>query len=240
MAGGEATGRAAGPRPPNGVATAVRLLPPPRDGRVALVSSGSRGLGLRIVEHLAGLGTRVVMGSRSPQQGRFALDLLGGLADRVAVRQLDVRDPDSIERLAVWIGDRLGRCDVLVSIGADAMPGERAVTADLSAVRDALETDVFGGWRLTQAVVPLMRPARYGRVVTMSDCHDIPAHRVARSAVGALTRELAGELAPHGILVNSCCRRCGDREETPVWLATLPDDGPTGRVFCTPERSGRG
>ncbi|WP_433389509.1 SDR family NAD(P)-dependent oxidoreductase [Micromonospora sp. KLBMP9576] len=248
MTGGGETGREVVVRLRTGVPPPARVSPPPRDGRVALVSGGSRGLGLRVVERLAGLGMRVVMGSRSPERGRAALDLLGGLADRVAVRQLDVLDPASVERLTTWMEERLGRCDVLVSTAATSVPRGWDVTAtDLSAVRAALETNVRGVRLLTQAVAPLMRRARYGRVVTMSSGQDGPAHRVSRRAVSALTRELADELAPHGILVNACCPGSTGRvpaggrgaghpfeSETPVWLATLPDDGPTGSVFCTP------
>src|SRR5690349_15468453 len=76
--------------------------PEPAAGRVALVSGGNRGLGLEIVRMLAQDGMRVVLASRSVEQGQAAVELLGYLADRVAVRHLDVTDADSTARLASW------------------------------------------------------------------------------------------------------------------------------------------
>jgi NAD(P)-dependent dehydrogenase (short-subunit alcohol dehydrogenase family) len=227
----------------------------PPDGRVALVSGGNRGLGLRIVRALAAHGLRVVLGSRSVDRGRLAVDLLGDLAGRVAVRQLDITDTASVERLVTWLAGRLGRCDVLVNNAAVLMDGDRnASRVGLDVVRRTLETNLLGTWRLTQAVAPLMRGRRYGRIVTISGHVDAiaatwrgpAAHLVSKSGVNSLTRMLAVELAPDGILVNAWCpgpvgidprvRRAASRlsasPETPVWLATLPDGGPTGRFYC--------
>src|SRR4051812_27395905 len=82
-------------------------------GQVALVTGGNRGLGLEIVRALAESGMRVVLASRSAEKGHAAVEFLGYLADRVAVRQLDLTDSDSVQRLAAWVGRALGRCDVL-------------------------------------------------------------------------------------------------------------------------------
>jgi NAD(P)-dependent dehydrogenase (short-subunit alcohol dehydrogenase family) len=232
---------------------------PTRDpaSQVAVVSGGNRGLGLQVVRMLAGRGMRVVLGSRSVEHGRDALELLGGLADRIAVRQLDVTDDASVAQLASWLHRRLGRCDVLVNNAAVLLDEDRdSAAADLDLVRRTLETNLFGTWRLTQAIVPLMRAGRYGRIVNVSSRlallaalrRDHPAYRVSTVALTALTRMLADELAEDGILVNACCpartgRMVGDAgivtswasADTQVWLATLPDDGPTGGFY-----SGRG
>lgn len=222
--------------------------PAPADGRVALVTGGNRGLGLRIVRELAARGMRVVMATRSAASGHAAVDLLGDLADRVAVRQLDITDPQSVTRLAFAVQVLLGRCDVLVNNAAVLLERDtdRAVSVDLDLALRTLETNVLGTWRMTQAVVPMMRAHRYGRIVNVAGDLDmsgvkVPAYRMSKEAVNSLTRTFAQELAGDGILVNSYCPEAAPHDDdpslfsappdTPVWLATLPDDGPTGGLY---------
>jgi NAD(P)-dependent dehydrogenase (short-subunit alcohol dehydrogenase family) len=222
--------------------------------RVALVSGGNRGLGLELVRRLAEVGMRVVLACRAVEHGRVAVERLGDLADQVAVRQLDIRDPASVAQLVTWMDRRLGRCDVLMNNASVLLDDDRdAAGVDLDLVRRTLETNLFGMWRLVQAVTPLMRLGRSGRIVNIS-CglvtmpHEASAYRVSKSAVNALTRVLADELAADGILVNACCpvvsvdppdgggvMALSMSADTPVWLATLPDNGPTGGYW--PSRS---
>jgi NAD(P)-dependent dehydrogenase (short-subunit alcohol dehydrogenase family) len=241
-----------------------RSTGPPPEGRVALVNGGDRGIGPQIVRRLAELGMRVVLGSQSAEHGRRALDAMGDLADRVAVRQLDVLDPDCVERQVAWMHERLGRCDVLVNNTTGPVAGDRGATrADLDLVRRTIETNVVGSWRLTQAVVPMMLADGYGRVVTVctGNLHarrrGQAAYRVSLGAVRNLTAALSDDLASRGILVNACSLRLVGRARpgrparsvlrrgglatptrTPVWLATLPDDGPTGRLYIWPSTVG--
>jgi NAD(P)-dependent dehydrogenase (short-subunit alcohol dehydrogenase family) len=231
--------------------SAVSTAAPPTGGpprpvaeRVALVSDGDRGLGPHLVRRLAELGMRVVLASRSAEQGRQVLDGLGPLADRVAVRELDVLDAGSVERLTAWLRGRLGRCDVFVNNATHRLPDDRDAT-DLDVVRRMLEANVVGTWRLIRAVAPIMRARRYGRVVTVSAGHGSAACGVINAALRSLTSELAEELAGRGILINACCVRhsVGRRStpastQMPLWLATLPDNGPTGRLYCQPTPAG--
>ena len=228
----------------------------PAEWRVALVSGGNRGLGLQLVRRLALLGMRVVLGSRLLADGHAAIDRLGDMADRVAVRQLDITDADSVARLVGWMTHRLGRCDVLVNNAAVLMEeddGGSSTDVPLDVVRRTMETNLLGTWRLTQAIVPLMRARRYGRIVNISSDlgslasmrRGFPAYRASKTAVNALTRMLADELAHDGILVNSCspeplwpdggegvaALRLSASSRAPLWLATLPDDGPTGGFY---------
>lgn len=222
--------------------------------RVAVVTGGNRGLGLSLVRALAQRGMRVVLVTRSLDRGLAALDRLGDLADQVAVRQLDVTDQDSVARLASWLDRQLGRCDALINNAAVLIDDERgSLDVDLDVVRRTLETNLLGTWRLVQAITPLMHRHHYGRIVNISSelgslnsmGRGLPAYRISQTAINALTRIFAADLANDGILVNACCpgppevkiADSRDRVEftpsadTAVWLATLPSDGPTGGFF---------
>ena len=219
--------------------------------RVALVSGGNRGIGLEIVRQLAERGLTVVLGSRDGEQGRAAA---AGLSGSVVVRQLDVADPESVDRLSRSVEEEFGRLDVLVNnAGITNDEGQRGVDADLERVREALETNLLGAWRLCEAAIPLMRRHGYGRIVNISTgmaaLEDMgggsPGYRVSKTGLNALTRILASELRGSGILVNSVCpgwvqtdmggssapRPVEEGADTPVWAATLPKGGPTGGFF---------
>jgi len=221
------------------------------NGRVALVSGGNRGIGLEIVRQLADKGITTIMGSRDEESGRKAAD---GLPSNVVVRGLDVSDEKSVGRLASFVEDEVGRLDVLVNNAAISNDGgQRGVDADLERVREALETNLFGAWRLCEVAIPLMQSHGYGRIVNMSTgmaaLEDMgggsPGYRVSKTGLNALTRILASELRGSGILVNSvepgwvqtdmggsrAPRPVEEGAEGAVWAATLPNNGPTGGFF---------
>ncbi len=221
------------------------------NGRVALVSGGNRGIGLEIVRQLAEMGITTILGSRDEEKGRTAAE---GMNGNVVVKRLDVIDEDSVDRLASFVEDEFGRLDILVNnAGIANDSGQRGVDADLGSVREALEANVFGAWRLCKVFVPLMQRNGYGRIVNISSgmgaLNDMgggsPAYRVSKTALNALTRILASELRGSGILVNSVCpgwvrtdmggsdasRSVKEGADTPIWAATLPDNGPTGGFF---------
>jgi NAD(P)-dependent dehydrogenase (short-subunit alcohol dehydrogenase family) len=222
--------------------------------RVAVVSGANRGLGLAIVERLAKDGYTVVLGSRSADRGESARATLADVADRVLVGVLDVSRTDNIAAFAGWLRRTVGRCDVLVNNAAVEIDGTQdALTADLDIVQETMQTNLYGAWQLTQAMVPAMRARRYGRIVNVSSGVGrhatmrigVPAYRLSKLALNGLTGIVADELRGENILVNACCpgwvrtemggdraqRSPADAADTPVWLATLPDSGPTGGFF---------
>jgi NAD(P)-dependent dehydrogenase (short-subunit alcohol dehydrogenase family) len=221
------------------------------NGRVALVSGGNRGIGLEICRQLAERGITVILGSRDEEGGREAAESIPG---NVVAHQLDVADEGSVDRLASFVEERFGRLDILVNnAGVSNDEGQRGVDADLYRVREALETNLLGAWRLCEVAIPLMRRGDYGRIVNISTglaaLEDMgggwPGYRVSKTALNALTRILASELRGSGILVNSVCpgwvrtdmggsgapRPVEEGADTPVWAATLPKGGPTGGFF---------
>jgi NAD(P)-dependent dehydrogenase (short-subunit alcohol dehydrogenase family) len=221
------------------------------NGRVALVSGGNRGIGLEIVRQLAERGITTILGSRDEENGRAAA---AGLSGNVVVHQLDVSDEESVGRLASFVEGEFGRLDVLVNNAAISNDdGQRGVDADLDRVREALESNLLGAWRLCEVAIPLMQRHGYGRIVNISTgmaaLEDMgggsPGYRVSKTGLNALTRILASELRGSGILVNSvepgwvqtdmggsrAPRPVEEGAEGAVWAATLPNNGPTGGFF---------
>jgi NAD(P)-dependent dehydrogenase (short-subunit alcohol dehydrogenase family) len=226
--------------------------------RVALVTGANRGIGFEIVRQLARLGVLAVIGARKAAKGLEAAEKLRSEGLEVPVVTLDVDNEDSPAEAVAEVQRLYGRCDVLVNNAAILIDGPNQFEAslfDLSSgmVRQTFETNVLGPMRLIQAVGPIMRAQGYGRIVNISSgagqLTDMgmgyPAYRMSKSALNALTRITAVELANNGVKVNACCpgwvrtdmggptatRSVEEGADTPVWLATLPEDGPTGGFF---------
>jgi NAD(P)-dependent dehydrogenase (short-subunit alcohol dehydrogenase family) len=220
--------------------------------KVAVVTGANRGIGREVVRQLAEKGFRVVLGSRELSKGEQAVRELG-LANVVA-REIDVASDDGVRRFADAFTKEFGRLDVLINnAGMNYDYGSIASTVDLAKVHETLETNLFGAWRLSQALVPLMKKNKYGRIVNVSSeagslasmGGGTPAYSVSKVALNALTKVLAGELKGSGILVNSVCpgwvrtemgganapRSVEQGAASILWAALLPDDGPTAGFY---------
>jgi NAD(P)-dependent dehydrogenase (short-subunit alcohol dehydrogenase family) len=223
-------------------------------GRVALVSGANRGIGLEVSRLLAEKGATVLVGARDESKAEAAVAEISAPNHDARPRVLDVTDGESVEGLAKSIEDDFGRLDILVNNAGVALDkGERGEEIGLDTVRETLEINLLGAWRLSQAAIPLMRRNEYGRIVNVSSGlgaleemgGGAPAYRVSKTSLNALTRILSSELRGTGILVNSVCpgwvqtgmggssasRPVEEGAETPVWAATLPANGPTGGFF---------
>ena len=218
------------------------------DNRVGLVTGANRGIGREVVRQLIAEGFRTILTARNEEKGCEAARELG--ADFAL---LDVGDETSIERCFRTVDEKYGRLDVLINNAAIHYDTwERGVDADISVVREAFETNLFGAWRAAQLAVPLMRRNRWGRIVNVSSGGGslasmgggTPAYSVSKAALNAMTRILAAELSGSGILVNSICpgwvatdmggpggRPVELGAASVVWAVTLDDDGPTGGFF---------
>ena len=233
-------------------------MPEPRP--VALVTGAAHGLGRAVAEQLARDGHRVLISARDGHAAARAADELGDPV--TALPSLDITDPDSVRHAVDAVTADPGRLDVLVNNAAAYVDwGETATGADLDAARTVMETNLFGTWRLTQALLPLLRQSPSGRIVNVSSgagSHGESAfglaarggaaasYGISKAALNALTTTLAAELAGTGILVNAVCpgltatypgaEAMGARPVEVsatgvVWAATLPGDGPTGGFF---------
>jgi len=163
---------------------------------------------------------------------------------------VEVDNSVNIGQLSGWMRERYGRVDAIVN-NASTAPDLWGIggTTDLSPVAEALDVNLFGAWRVIQALLPLLRSSPRPRIVNvssesgaialMSGGH--PAFSVSKAALNALTRTLAGELYRDGILVNAVCpgpvttdgarssgRSAAQGAASVVWAVTLPNGGPTG------------
>ena len=169
------------------------------------------------------------------------------------------RANQSVKTFAGWLEGACKRCDILVNnAGVMLDPrGSRVLDSEVQTYHDTLGTNLFGPLLMIQALAPLMKKNGYGRIVNLSSGQGqlsdmgagTPAYRVSKTALNALTRTLAAELRGSGILVNSMCpgwvktdmggagapRTVEQGADTAVWLATLPDDGPSGGLFPRPQ-----
>ncbi len=227
-----------------------------QNGGVALVTGANRGIGKEVARQLAQRGYRVLLSARDGAKAtEAARELVEDTGADVTPLMLDVADPQSIATAAEQVRADPGRLDVLVNnagIGSDF--GVSGADPDFDAIQRALDTNFFGAYRLTIALLGLLRESEHPRIVNVSSgmggVNEMggwsPGYRVSKASLNAMTRILSTELKDARFLVNSACpgfvdtdmggpmgakKPVADGAAGIVWLATLPDDGPTGGFF---------
>ena len=181
-------------------------------GRTALVTGGSRGLGLQIAEALGEAGARVVLSARKAsdlEASAAALKERGIAADWIAA---DSSQPAEVQRLAAEAIARLGHVDILVN-NAGATWGAPAEDHPLEAWDKVMNLNVRAIFLLSQAIAKSsMIPRKRGRIVNVASIAGLAgnsgamtsvAYNTSKAAALNLTRALAGEWGVHGINVNA-------------------------------------
>ena len=192
------------------------------DGRIALVTGASRGIGREIAAALAAEGAHVVCAARNESAVRSAAQTIGRGAEAVT---LDVSDAVSVETVVGGLVERLGRIDILVNNAGVTRDGLilRMKPADWDAV---LATNLRGAFLTCRHVVPSMIRRRWGRIVNIGSVVGLMGNagqvNYAASKAGLLgfTKALAREIASRGITVNAVAPGYIETEMT----EHLPDD----------------
>lgn len=249
-------------------------------GRIAIVTGGDRGIGFQICRQLGELGFQVVLTSPDPERGKAAAVKLKNAGLAVAYHVLDLLNARHPDALRSFVMKKFGRVDVLVNnagISLDAGmskvegllrrrikkapkkmdygEGPGILEADTDIMRATLEVNTLGALKMCQTFIPLMKKARYGRVINisstlgqlkdMTDEEKVPAYQLSKTALNAITKMAADACRGTNVAVNSVCpgwtRTDLGGPEAPqspekaakdiVWLATQPDNGPTGQFF---------
>ena len=184
-------------------------------GRVALITGGSRGLGLQIAEALGEMGARVAITARKKHELDEAVAHLEKAGIEASAHVCDIGKPEAIAPLAAEVLKKFGQIDILVN-NAGATWGARAEDHPFDAWQKVVGVNLNGMFLITQAVARgSMIPRRYGRIInnasvagiTATDPHIMRglAYHASKGGVVNFTRALAAEWGEYGITVNSIC-----------------------------------
>jgi NAD(P)-dependent dehydrogenase (short-subunit alcohol dehydrogenase family) len=205
--------------------------------KTALVTGGNRGIGLAICEGLIAQGIQVRMGARDVAAAEVEARRIGA-----KVVHCDLNDPTTFGAAE----------DVDVLINNAGVLGEGSMLSDPDGFEMHMQVMVHGPYHLIRRAVPHMAAQRYGRIVNVSSgwgsfaegLGGPNAYGVAKAALNALTKALVRDLPP-STKINAMCpgwvrtrmgggsapRSPEEGADTALWLATLPEDGPTGGFF---------
>lgn len=226
----------------------------PAGKTIAIVTGANRGIGFETCRQLSQLGFLTILTSRHENKGKAAIESLLQEGGDLIYHQLNVTDLDSISRLVSYIEENFQCCDILVNnAGVFIDRGRSVLDVPLDVLQETLETNFLGALNMCRAFIPFMRKHQYGRVVNVSSGMgsiasmggSSAAYKLSKLVMNGMTRIMADEIKDTNIKVNtmapgwvrtdmggpSAPRSLAQGADTIIWLATLPDDGPTGGFF---------
>ncbi len=231
------------------------------EGDIALISGANKGIGFETARGLGAKKITVLIGARDEARGKEAAQKLKAEGVDARFVKLDVTDHGTIKRAADWIDKEFGRLDILINNAGIGEWNMKPSEIDLAKVREVYETNFFGPVALTQAMVPLLKKSKHGRVVNVSSTlgsltlntkPDSPiadfmalGYCTSKSALNSMTIQFAKELKETPVKVNAICpgycatdlnnhsgpRTAAQGAVAAIQYATLGPDGPTGGYF---------
>lgn len=223
------------------------------ENKIAVVTGANRGIGFAVAKGLLKKGVKVIVTSRSEEDGREAMDKLSQFGDAV-YHQLDVTNLESIKNLVAYLEDKYGKIHILINnAGINYDTWQNTVNADLDQVRETIETNLMGPWQTIQEMLPLLKKSKGASIVNVSSgagslssqTGDRPGYSISKLALNGLTLQFSRLLREEKILINSVCpgwvrtdmggananRSPDEGADTIIWAALLDQHGPSGGFF---------
>jgi NAD(P)-dependent dehydrogenase (short-subunit alcohol dehydrogenase family) len=201
--------------------------------RIALVTGSTRGIGAEVARQLAARGDEVIVAGHD---------------------DVNIGDEQSVDAMGRRVEREYGRLDVLVNNAAILLDeGKSILDVTAREFEDTWRVNVLGAFLMTKRFAPLLRTSGHGRLVNVSSgagqlssmSSYAPSYSTSKAALNAITILFANAMRRDGVLVNcadpgwvrtdmggsAAPRSVEEGADTIVWLATLPDDGPSGGFF---------
>ena len=232
--------------------------------KIALVTGVSRemGLGFELAKQLQKADFEVIISARK-------LDKASELAKEInaIAKQLDITNDQSVNQLASEINQEFGKLDVLINnAGAFFDQGAEPLSVDMEFVKNALDTNLLGAWRMIKAFHPLLEKSDQPRIVNVSSgagsfsdpvfglsnhFSKVPVYGITKLALNGMTVKFAKQFEKSKIKINSVdpgftatypgteewgARPVSEGAKSVVWAALIPDNGPSGGFFRDGDR----
>ncbi|WNB91090.1 SDR family oxidoreductase [Bacillus sp. NEB1478] len=224
------------------------------DQKIALVTGGNRGIGFELSKQLAENGFHVLLGCRDLEKGNAAAARLKVSNLNVAPVELDVHNPDTLQKAVRFVGEQYGRLDVLINNAGVFRDGNHSlIELPAGVLEGTMNTNFFGPYHMIRAFLPLMERNNYGRIINVSSGFGQmremrhPGHgsyKISKYALNGLTQVLASEVSGN-IKINAVCpgwvrtdmggpnapRSVEEAAQSILWLTEIKEDGPNGGFF---------
>lgn len=225
--------------------------------KIALITGANKGIGFETARQLAQKGIHVLLGSRDQERGRKAVEQLTSENLPVSLIHIDVTNQSTVDAAVAEVTEKYGHLDILINNAGIYVKEPRPSKCTLELLQDNMNVNFFGAFLVTKAFLPLIHKSSAGRIVNVTSAlgsiyfHQTCgtsyyhlAYSASKSSLNMFTYQLAQELKKTNIKVNTCTPGLTATELTnfhghsvemgaksSVFLATLPDDGPTGKFF---------